>query len=130
MCVSVCYNGAMQSTNQHSNPHLSKQHCVPCEGGVDPLTRQEFEVYLPQVSEWVITNDEKRIWREFTCKNFVDAVDFIQKIAQVAESEGHHPDLYLHNYKKLKVELSTHAIGGLSINDFVLAVKIDELRNA
>lgn len=116
--------------NHDTTTHLSKQHCVPCEGGVDPLTRVEFEVYLPQVSAWTVREDEKLIWREFVCKNFMDAVAFIQQIAQVAEAEGHHPDLCLHAYKKLRVELSTHAIQGLSINDFVLAVKIDELRAA
>lgn len=108
---------------------LSAHHCVPCEGGVDPLTREEFAVYLPQVSEWQI-KEEKLLEREFVCENFKDAVAFINQIAQVAESEGHHPDLYLHDYKKIRVTLSTHAIKGLSVNDFVLAVKIDALRSA
>lgn len=106
--------------------HLSQHHCVPCEGGVDPLTREEFSVYLPQVSEWQVVEDTSLV-RLFVLKNFVQAVDFINKIAQIAESEGHHPDLLLHDYKKVKVTLSTHAIQGLSVNDFVLAVKIDEV---
>lgn len=105
---------------------LSHQHCVPCEGGTKPLTREEFVVYLPQVESWEVV-DEKMLRKEFTLKNFKAAIHFIDQIAEIAESEGHHPDLFLHDYKKLTITLSTHAIGGLSINDFVLAVKIDEL---
>lgn len=105
---------------------LAQHHCVPCEGGVAPLTRAEFAVYLPQVSAWEVVN-ERQLQREVVLPNFAAAVELIQKIAVIAETEGHHPDLYLHDYKKLRVELSTHAIGGLSVNDFVLAVKIDEL---
>lgn len=105
---------------------LSQHHCVPCEGGTQPLTRAEFTVYLDQVKDWEIVG-EKALQKTFTLKNFVAAVEFINRIAQVAESEGHHPDLKLHEYKKLTVHLTTHAIKGLSINDFVMAVKIDEL---
>ena len=70
---------------------------------------------------------EKALEKEFVLKNFTAAVDFINKIAQVAESEGHHPDILLYDYKKLKITLTTHAIDGLSINDFVMAMKINEL---
>lgn len=106
--------------------NLSSQHCVPCEGGTKPLTRTEFSVYLPQVTDWTVV-DEKALEREFVFGNFVEAIAFITRVAHIAEAEGHHPDLYLHGYKKVTVTLSTHAIGGLSINDFVLAVKIDEV---
>lgn len=109
---------------------LSTHHCVPCEGGTKPLTRAEFTVYLDQVKDWQIVNDEKAIEHEFTLKNFKGAIEFITKIAAIAEAEGHHPDLLLHDYKKVKVMLSTHAIGGLSVNDFVMAVKIDALNQA
>lgn len=105
---------------------LSKHHCVPCEGGTKPLTPSEYQDYLPQVTEWRIV-DEKSLERDFVVKNFSSAVTFITEIAKIAESEGHHPDLLLHQYKHVKVMLSTHAIGGLSINDFVMAIKIDEL---
>jgi len=105
---------------------LSSHHCVPCEGGVAPLTREEFSVYLPQVSNWTIL-EGTALQRQFTLKNFSDCIAFINTIAEIAENEGHHPDLFLHDYKKLTVTLSTHAIKGLSVNDFVLAVKIDEL---
>lgn len=105
---------------------LASHHCVPCEGGVKPLTRDEFSVYLPQIPDWEVI-DEKSLRKEFVFADFKATVACINKIADLAESEGHHPDLFLHDYKKLTVTLSTHAIGGLSVNDFVLAVKIDAL---
>lgn len=109
-----------------SNANLSQHHCVPCEGGTAPLTRQEFTVYLDQVKDWTILND-LALERDFTLKNFKAAVAFINAVAEVAESEGHHPDITLYDYKKVKINLTTHAIKGLSINDFVMATKIDLL---
>ncbi len=105
---------------------LSKQHCVPCEGGTKPLTHDEFAVYLPQVANWTVVQD-KQLEKEFVFKDFAQAISFVNRIASIAESEGHHPDINLHRYKKVAITLSTHAIGGLSVNDFILAVKIDEL---
>jgi 4a-hydroxytetrahydrobiopterin dehydratase len=105
---------------------LTNHHCVPCEGGVKPLARNEFSVYLPQVPEWTIVGD-KQIERDFLLKNFTEAIAFINAIAEIANTEGHHPDILLHDFKNVKITLSTHAIGGLSINDFVMAVKISEI---
>lgn len=105
---------------------LKKHKCEPCEGGVEPLTREEFEVYLPQVPGWSVVED-KKIEKEWVLKNFVEAMDLVQKIGEIAEEEGHHPDILIHEYKKVRVSLWTHAIGGLSVNDFVVAVKIEEL---
>jgi 4a-hydroxytetrahydrobiopterin dehydratase len=65
--------------------------------------------------------------REVTCKDFATVLGLINEIGKIAESQGHHPNLYLHDYNKLRIELSTHAIGGLSMNDFILAVQIDEV---
>ncbi len=107
---------------------LVHQHCVPCEGGTAPLTKEEYSVYLPQVSSWAITPDEKRIEKEFSFQHFLDGVAFMNAVATLAESQGHHPDLFLHDFKQVRVSLWTHAIGGLSINDFVLATKIDQLK--
>lgn len=112
--------------NNQSSSNLSTHHCVPCEGGVEPLKRSEFSVYLEQIPDWQVIED-KAIEREFTFKNFSEAVKFIDQVAVIAESEGHHPDLNLHAYKKITVHLFTYAIGGLSVNDFIMAVKIDEL---
>ena len=76
-------------------------------------------------SAWEL--ETKKIWREFIFKDFTEAVKFINKVAEIAESEGHHPDINLYSYKKVRIDLSTHAIGGLSGNDFILAAKIDKL---
>lgn len=108
---------------------LTSKHCVPCEGGTAPLTTDQEEMYLSAVPEWEINRDTSMhtIKRTFVWKNFTQAVNHINQIAALAEAEGHHPDLRLHNFKFLQVTLSTHAIHGLSENDFILAAKIDEL---
>ncbi len=105
--------------------HLSKGHCVPCEGGVDPLTRTEFAPYLEIVKDWTVADDEKSLERDYKFKDFKETLAFVNKTGEIAESEGHHPDIYLHGWNKVRVTLSTHAIKGLSINDFVVASKID-----
>ena len=103
---------------------LSDKKCAPCEGGVDPLTREEFSVYLEQVSDWTVV-DDKKIERTFTFKDFAKALDFVNAVGAIAEEEGHHPDIFLFGWNKVKITLFTHAIGGLSINDFIMATKID-----
>ena len=107
---------------------LTSKHCVPCEGGVAPLSGPELDQYLQEVPGWVLAPDAHSISKEFVFTNFVDGVVFITDVAHVAEEEGHHPDLNLHDYKKVTVTLSTHAIKGLSENDFILAAKIDQVR--
>lgn len=106
---------------------LSKKKCVPCEGGIDPFDKEKIAYYLPIVPEWKVIED-KRIDKEFIFKDFKEALDFVNKVGKIAEAEGHHPNIYLHNWNKVKIELFTHAIEGLSENDFILAVKIDLLQ--
>lgn len=106
---------------------LVAKKCKPCEGGVDPATRQEAEQQLKKLSGWRLTNDGQRIRKDWTVKNFMAGIDFFHRVAQVAEEDGHHPDLHLEGYRKVWIELWTHAIGGLSENDFILAAKIDRL---
>ena len=106
---------------------LSNKKCVPCEGGIDPLIRAEFEAYLEQLPEWEVIND-KAIERLLIFKDFKQALAFVNKAGEIAEEEGHHPDLFIHQWNKVKVSLWTHAIGGLSINDFVVASKIDRIK--
>lgn len=107
---------------------LSKQKCVPCEGGTSPLVEAEENMYHQQVEDWeIIREDVHQIEKDFTLENFQDAIDFITKVAEIAESEGHHPDIFLHDYKHVLINLHTHAIGGLSVNDFIVAVKIEEM---
>ncbi len=106
---------------------LCQKHCVPCEGGVSPLTADQVAQYLKQIPAWKLTPDGKRIRREWRLKDFLTALDFFQRIGQVAEGEDHHPDLHLVGYRNVAVELSTHSIGGLTENDYILASKLDRL---
>jgi len=103
--------------------NLENQRCVPCEGGVEPLTKEEAEKLLEQVTGWKL--DKNTIRKEFTFKDFKEAMIFVNKVAEIAESEGHHPDIMVW-YRVVTLVLTTHAINGLSINDFVLAAKIDK----
>lgn len=106
--------------------NLTKKKCVPCEDGIKPLTPDEYGVYLrTELSGWTDI-DAVKIEKEYKFKNFQEALDFISRVGQIAEEEGHHPDIYLHNYKFVRLSLYTHAIGGLSENDFILASKIDK----
>jgi 4a-hydroxytetrahydrobiopterin dehydratase len=82
---------------------------------------------LKQLPGWVLTNDGIRIRREWKVKNFLAGMEFFQRVAELAEKEGHHPDLHLVGYRNVAIELWTHAIGGLSENDFITAAKIDLL---
>lgn len=110
-----------------NNTNLTQKRCQPCEGIGKALSQEEAQAYLKDVARWQIDGAGKMIFREYVMKNFMAAVRLINKIAEIAEVENHHPDLHLAGYRKLRVELSTHALGGLSENDFILAAKINEL---
>jgi 4a-hydroxytetrahydrobiopterin dehydratase len=103
---------------------LLKKKCVPCEGGALSLNRAEAAKYMHMVPGWELSEDGKNIIKMFRFKDFIGAINFVNKISEIAESEGHHPDIDI-RYNKVKLTLSTHAIGGLSENDFILAAKID-----
>jgi 4a-hydroxytetrahydrobiopterin dehydratase len=104
---------------------LTHQKCVPCEGGVDPMTEAEIAEYLPAVAGW--ERDGKAIAKEFRFKDFAEALAFVNRVGELAEAEGHHPDIHLHDWNRVRLVLFTHAIGGLHLNDFVLAAKINTL---
>ena len=106
---------------------LSRKTCVPCEGGALPLSREQAQMYLAQTPFWSMKADAKSISRELKRKDFKEAMVFVNKAADIAEKEGHHPDISVHDYKYVSLTLSTHAIGGLSENDFILAAKIDRI---
>ncbi len=106
---------------------LARKKCAPCEGGIPRLSAVEAEALLVQVEGWASSHGGSRIRREWTAKNYQAAIDFFVRVAALAEREGHHPDLHLEGYRHVAVELWTHAIGGLSENDFILAAKIDQL---
>ena len=107
---------------------LNKKKCMPCEGGVATLNIEEINELLKNLNEWEAT--EKEILKTFTFKDFKESLDFINKVGVIAEDEGHHPDISLFSYKNVKITLSTHAIGGLSENDFIVAAKIDETQGS
>lgn len=106
---------------------LRAKKCVPCEGGVPRLTPAEAEEQQSKLKGWEVVHNGERIRKEWILKNFMAAIRFFNKVAEVAEAEGHHPDLHIVGYRNVTIEIWTHAIGGLSENDFILAAKIDEL---
>jgi 4a-hydroxytetrahydrobiopterin dehydratase len=104
---------------------LSSKKCKPCEGGIPGLSQQEIEEYRKLIKgDWQIEGN--KISKEFAFVNFRHTMDFVKKIAILAEEEGHHPVMHVY-FAKLEIELWTHAINGLSENDFILAAKIDKL---
>lgn len=105
---------------------LLAEKCVPCEGGVKPIPPREARKLLAKLQDWELVKG-KALRKRLSMLDFPAAIEFIHDVAQTAESEGHHPDLHLTGYRNLAIELSTHAIGGLSMNDFILAAKIDAL---
>jgi 4a-hydroxytetrahydrobiopterin dehydratase len=110
-----------------TSDELTRKKCEPCEGGVRPWTPAEAEAQLDQLEGWQLTNNSQRIRKKWVVKNFAAGMQFLNKVAEVAEEEGHHPDLHLEGYRNILIEIWTHAIGGLSENDFILAAKIDKL---
>lgn len=106
---------------------LAAKKCQPCEGGVEPCSLADAQSQLKNLPGWQLTHNGQRIRKDWTVKNFMAGLDFFNRVAQAAEEEGHHPDLHLEGYRNLSIEIWTHAIGGLSENDFILAAKIDQL---
>lgn len=107
--------------------NLAAKKCVPCEGGTPPLEREKIQEYLKQVDGWE-AQDNKLIKKTFKFKTFRESIDFVNEVANLAEDEGHHPDICI-RYNRVTFELTTHAIKGLSENDFIMASKIDRLYN-
>ncbi|MEO1496336.1 MAG: 4a-hydroxytetrahydrobiopterin dehydratase [Planctomycetota bacterium] len=110
-----------------SPAELTAKKCLPCEGGVDPCPLPEAREQLTHLPGWRLTHDGQRIRKDWVVKNFLAGMEFFHKCAELAEADGHHPDLHIEGYRNVSVELWTHAIGGLSENDFILAAKIDQL---
>lgn len=108
--------------------NLADKKCVACQGGEPTLTREEIDKYLKEVnSDWKAEKNPDKLVREFEFDDFKEAISFVNKVADLAEEEGHHPNIYVHSYKKVRIESWTHKIGGLHENDFILASKIDKL---
>jgi 4a-hydroxytetrahydrobiopterin dehydratase len=105
---------------------LQNQKCKPCEGGTEPLSRDRAEKLLEQVPGWQVSDDGKKIHRRFEFKGFYKTMAFINAMAWIANQEGHHPDFEA-GYNYCLVHFTTHAIDGLSENDFICAAKLNAL---
>lgn len=106
---------------------LTKKRCVSCEEGAKALAADQVRDLLRSIPDWKLSSDGKRIRREWRVRDFMTALEYFQRVAQIAEAEDHHPDLHLVGYRNVAIEVSTHAVGGLTENDFILAAKIDLL---
>lgn len=105
---------------------LTQKKCVPCEGGLTPLSVDQAKTMLQHIPGWELTQEGKAIKRRFIFKNFKSALAFVNKVGEIAESEGHHPDISF-GWGYAECVLLTHAIGGLHENDFIVASKINGL---
>jgi len=105
---------------------LTAKSCVPCRGGIPPLSEGEARKLLSGTPEWSLEENGTRLKRRFEFKDFKKAMEFVNRVADIAEEEGHHPDIAIH-WNKVDLVLWTHKIGGLHENDFILAAKIDRL---
>ncbi len=103
---------------------LSEMTSKPIQAGTTPLSRKESDALHPQISDWSLGEGE--LGREFRFKDFRQAMDFVNRVAAVADGQDHHPDILI-SYNQVRLTLSTHKIGGLSMNDFIVAAKIDQL---
>ena len=110
---------------------LINKKCVPCEGGVTLFDTSEIHKYQKKVDGWDVKPNESKIYfleKKFKFKNFINSQDFINKVSEISENENHHPDI-LFGWGYAKILITTHAIEGLSQNDFILAAKIDQISN-
>ena len=110
---------------------LTKKKCLPCEGGVIPFDISEIHKYQKKVDGWDVLKNEKKIfylYKKFEFKNFLESQIFINKVGEISENEGHHPDISF-GWGYAKIKITTHSIEGLSENDFILAAKIDQIIN-
>ena len=108
---------------------LASRTCVPCRGGIPPLTKTEAEDYLQRAPGWLLMDEARRIERSFTFKNFKQAMDFVDKVGELAEREGHHPDISF-GWGWARVSWQTKKIKGLHENDFIMAAKTNALPGA
>ena len=108
---------------------FTAKKCVPCEGGMAPLTKEVVDEYHNEIPGWEIAADYHSLVKSYRFKNFAQAMQFVGQVAVIAEKEGHHPGITI-SYNKVRLVLITHAIGGLSENDFIVAAKINTLELA
>ncbi|MSU45071.1 MAG: 4a-hydroxytetrahydrobiopterin dehydratase [Candidatus Zambryskibacteria bacterium] len=104
---------------------LSNKKCIPCEVGGVALKPEEVAIFSSDLLNWEVL-ENKKLFRKFKFKDFKESITFVNKVAEIAEKEGHHPDIGI-NYNEVNIELTTHAVGGLTENDFILVSKIDKI---
>jgi 4a-hydroxytetrahydrobiopterin dehydratase len=109
---------------------LTEKKCSSCEGELEKITTEQAQHLLKALTGWQLADEGKRIRKDWRMRDFMACMSFFSRVAELAEAEGHHPDLRLDGYRNVRIELSTHAIGGLSENDFIMAAKIDRLEDA
>jgi 4a-hydroxytetrahydrobiopterin dehydratase len=109
-----------------SSGDLASRSCVPCRGGIPPLTREQAEELLARAPAWSLEKNGTRLRRRFEFEDFKKAIAFVNRVADIAEEQGHHPDIAIH-WNKVDLVLWTHKIGGLHENDFILAAKVNRL---
>jgi 4a-hydroxytetrahydrobiopterin dehydratase len=107
---------------------LTNKKCKACEGGAEKISLQQSQTLLKALSGWRLTSEGRRIRKDWQVKDFMEGIMFFNRVADLAEAEGHHPDLHLEGYRNVWIELWTHSVGGLSENDFILGAKIDQLK--
>ena len=120
-----------RSNKRKNMSDLSEKKCIPCEGGIPSFDITEIHKYLKKVDGWDVKKDNNEsyyIIKEFKFENFLLSLNFVNKIGDLAEQEGHHPDIWF-GWGYAKIKIFTHAINGLHESDFVLAAKIDKLIN-
>ncbi len=105
---------------------LTSKKCIPCEAGTPPLKADKVQKYLSELKTPWEVEEGRKIKKKFVFKDFKEAMEFVNKVASIAEEEQHHPDVHIF-YSKVTIELWTHAIGGLSENDFIMASKIEQI---
>jgi 4a-hydroxytetrahydrobiopterin dehydratase len=105
---------------------LASKTCTPCRGGIPPLTREQAELFHAQAPDWQLPEEAHRIERSFRFRNFREALTFVQEIGELAEAEGHHPNISF-GWGNATVSLQTNKIKGLHENDFIMATKIDRI---
>ena len=105
---------------------LAEKTCIPCRGGISPLTEEKVRGYLAETPGWTLEEDATRIERRFRFKDFASAMEFVRKVGLLAEREGHHPDIAF-GYGYCAVSFHTHKIHGLHENDFIMAAKVDAM---
>ncbi len=112
------------SAEKNSSPALTERHCKPCEGSTPPLRGEQVEALQKSIPEWEVVDN--RLSRSYQFKNYYQTMAFVNAVAWIAHTENHHPDLQV-GYNRCRVSYHTHAIGGLSENDFICAARVDAL---